>query len=106
MYWFPAAVADLNEAFSLSKGQGRSGCQALCQCGIMYRNEGHDGLAREDFEAAAKLGIQFAKVQLVQLNPYAALCNQMLHDVIGKLQQMGRNENSIVIMVDVGLNSF
>jgi hypothetical protein len=25
-------------------------------------------------------------MQLVELNPYAALCNQMLHDVMGKLQ--------------------
>lgn len=82
----PAAVADLNEAITLSGGQGRSGCQALCQRGIMNRREGQDDLARADFEAAAKLGSQFAKMQLIELNPYAALCNQMLHDVMGKLQ--------------------
>jgi len=52
----------------------------------MNRKEGHDDLARLDFEVAAKLGSHFAKMQLVELNPYAALCNQMLHDVMGKLQ--------------------
>lgn len=82
-----AAVADLNEAISLSEGRGRSACQAFCQRGIMKRKEGHDDLARLDFEVAARLGSQFAKTQLVELNPYAALCNQMLHDVMGKLQQ-------------------
>jgi hypothetical protein len=87
IYWFSAAVADLNEAISLSEGRGRSACQAFCQRGIMNRKEGHDDLARLDFEVAARLGSQFAKTQLVELNPYAALCNQMLHDVMGKLQQ-------------------
>jgi hypothetical protein len=53
----------------------------------MHKKEGHDDLARVDFEAAAKLGSHFAKMQLVELNPYAALCNQMLHDVMGRLQQ-------------------
>jgi len=86
IYLFSAAVADLNEAISLSAGRGRSACQAFCQRGIMNRKEGHDDLARLDFEVAAKLGSHFAKIQLVELNPYAALCNQMLHDVMGKLQ--------------------
>jgi hypothetical protein len=86
MHPVSAAVADLNEAVSVSGGQGRSGCQALCQRGILNRKEGQDDLARADFEAAAKLGSQFAKMQLIELNPYAALCNQMLHDVMGKLQ--------------------
>lgn len=40
-----------------------------------------------DFEAAAKLGSEFAKAQLVQMNPYAALCNRMLRDVMGKLER-------------------
>lgn len=90
VWWFLAAVADLNEAIHLSGGQGRSGCQALCQRGIMNRKEGLVDLARKDFEAAAKLGSHFAKMQLVELNPYAALCSQMLHDVTGKLQQTGQ----------------
>ncbi|XP_069683675.1 tetratricopeptide repeat protein 36 [Periplaneta americana] len=86
----PAAVADLNEAINLSGAKGKSGCQALCQRGIMHRKDGNDDLARKDFEVAAKLGSQFAKMQLVELNPYAALCNQMLHDVMTKLQEAGQ----------------
>jgi hypothetical protein len=34
--------------------------------------------AFEDFKAAAKLGGRFARKQVVAMNPYAALCNQML----------------------------
>ncbi|XP_049778970.1 tetratricopeptide repeat protein 36 [Schistocerca gregaria] len=80
------AVADLNLAIQLSNGRGKSGCQALCQRGIIHRKEGNDDLAKEDFKAAANLGSKFAKHQLVEMNPYAALCNQMLHDVMKKLQ--------------------
>ncbi|KAJ8894942.1 hypothetical protein PR048_000249 [Dryococelus australis] len=80
------ALADVNRAITLSNGLGRTGCQALCQRGIIHRKEGREDDAREDFEAAYKLGSQFAKMQLVQLNPYAALCNKMLHDVFVKLQ--------------------
>ena len=42
--------------------------------------------AIEDFKRAADLGSEFAKVMVVQLNPYAALCNQMLREVIGKIK--------------------
>ena len=40
-----------------------------------------------DFEKAALLGSSFARNQLVAMNPYAAMCNKMLADVIGKLQR-------------------
>jgi len=46
----------------------------------------HDEEAREDFTHAAGLGGQFAKQLLVAMNPYAALCNQMLADVMGRLR--------------------
>ncbi|PSN38372.1 Tetratricopeptide repeat protein 36 [Blattella germanica] len=80
------AMRDLNKAVNISGGKGRSGCQALCQRGIIHRKEGSDELARNDFQAAAQLGSQFAKMQLVDMNPYAALCNQMLHNIMEKLQ--------------------
>ena len=32
----------------------------------------------DDFRAAAALGSGFAKSKLVELNPYAAMCNAML----------------------------
>ena len=48
---------------------------------------GDDGGALEDFKIAASLGNDFAKQMVVQLNPYAALCNQMLSEVIGKIRR-------------------
>ncbi|XP_065075655.1 tetratricopeptide repeat protein 36 homolog [Ochlerotatus camptorhynchus] len=77
-----AALEDIEQALKLSNRSGRTGCRALCQRGVLRRkNKDTDG-AREDFEAAAKLGSQFARTQLIELNPYAALCNQMLREVM------------------------
>lgn len=81
------AMTDLNKAITLSGGKGRAACQAYTQRAMLYRLQANDDLAREDFQAAANLGSEFAKAQLVQMNPYAALCNKMLHDVIAKLQR-------------------
>lgn len=56
------------------------------QRGLLRRLAGQDDDAREDFEKAAELGSEFARQQAVALNPYAALCNKMLSEVIGKLR--------------------
>ena len=48
---------------------------------------GNDEGALDDFKIAANLGNEFAKQMVVQLNPYAALCNQMLSEVIGKIRR-------------------
>ncbi|XP_066995568.2 tetratricopeptide repeat protein 36 [Anabrus simplex] len=80
------ALADLDQAIALSGRRGRAGCQAFCQRGLIHRKEGRHELAKDDFEAAAALGSEFAKAQLVQLNPYAALCNKMLHSVMLNLR--------------------
>lgn len=87
------ALADLNKAIELSEGRGRAACQAFVQRAMIERLRGNDDLARADFEKAATLGSQFAKTQIVMMNPYAAMCNKMLHDVIGKLQR-GEPEDS------------
>ncbi|KAG0726687.1 Tetratricopeptide repeat protein 36 [Chionoecetes opilio] len=81
------AMADLNTAVTLSQGRGRAACQAFTQRAMVHRLQGHDDLARADFQEAANIGSEFAKAQLVQMNPYAALCNKMLHDVFSKLQR-------------------
>ena len=47
---------------------------------------GDEDGAKEDLRNAANLGGQFAKQLLVTLNPYAALCNQMLAEVMNKLR--------------------
>ncbi|XP_066541810.1 tetratricopeptide repeat protein 36 [Hoplias malabaricus] len=80
------AFEDLELAISLSKGTGRSARQALVQRGLLLRLAGRDEEARADFERAAALGSEFARQQAVTLNPYAALCNRMLSEVIGKLR--------------------
>ena len=45
---------------------------------------GDDEGCRADFQRAADLGSAFAKKQLVALNPYAALCNSMLSQMMSK----------------------
>uniref|UniRef100_T1JJI5 Tetratricopeptide repeat protein 36 homolog n=1 Tax=Strigamia maritima TaxID=126957 RepID=T1JJI5_STRMM len=81
-----AALSDLNDAIRLSNGRGRVAREALCQRGLIYRLKGRCEDSRTDFEAASLLGSSFAKSALVQLNPYAALCNQMLTEVFQRLQ--------------------
>ncbi|WKX94249.1 hypothetical protein Q1695_011476 [Nippostrongylus brasiliensis] len=81
------AVIDLNQAIAISKGVGRSACQAFVQRAMIQRLRGNDDLAREDFQKAADLGSSFAKMQVVALNPYAAMCNKMLSEVFSNLKQ-------------------
>ena len=52
---------------------------------IIFVGDGENAL--NDFKIAANLGSEFAKHMVVQLNPYAALCNQMLSEVIGKIRR-------------------
>ncbi|KAJ8923318.1 hypothetical protein NQ315_001876 [Exocentrus adspersus] len=61
-------------------------CQAYCQRGLLHRRADRTDEARTDFEIAAKMGSRFAKGQLIELNPYAALCNQMLQRVMDTLK--------------------
>ncbi|XP_045560134.1 tetratricopeptide repeat protein 36 isoform X1 [Salmo salar] len=82
----PGALEDLERAIALSGGVGRTACQALVQRGLLLRLACQDDKAREDFERAAVLGSEFARQQVVVLNPYAALCNRMLTEVINKLR--------------------
>uniref|UniRef100_A0A3Q3VKT5 Tetratricopeptide repeat protein 36 n=1 Tax=Mola mola TaxID=94237 RepID=A0A3Q3VKT5_MOLML len=80
------ALEDLDKAISLSGGNGRTACQGLVQRGLLRRLAHQDAEARADFEKAAALGSEFARQQAVILNPYAALCNRMLSEVINKLR--------------------
>ncbi|KAI5646638.1 hypothetical protein NE865_01572 [Phthorimaea operculella] len=52
------------------------------QRGVLLRKRKQDDDARAAFKQAAALGSGFAKKQMVELNPYAALCNQMLSQVM------------------------
>ncbi|XP_053547327.1 tetratricopeptide repeat protein 36 [Bombina bombina] len=81
------ALQDLDKAVELSGGRGLAGRQALVQRGLLCRLQGDNEAARKDLQRAAEQGCSFAKQQLVLLNPYAALCNQMLRDMIQKLKE-------------------
>ncbi|XP_017320808.3 tetratricopeptide repeat protein 36 [Ictalurus punctatus] len=81
-----SAIEDLDQAILLSKGTGHTACQALVQRGLLLRLAHRDEDARADFERAAALGSKFARQQAVILNPYAALCNHMLSEVINNLR--------------------
>ncbi|XP_026361431.2 tetratricopeptide repeat protein 36 [Ursus arctos] len=80
------ALEDLERAVTLSGGRGRAARQGFVQRGLLARLQGRDDDARRDFERAARLGSSFARRQLVLLNPYAALCNRMLADVMRQLR--------------------
>lgn len=57
-------MSDLNEALRLSSGNGRAGCKALCQRGLLRRKLGDTEAAKDDFAKAATLGSQFARTQV------------------------------------------
>ncbi|XP_039420762.1 tetratricopeptide repeat protein 36 [Corvus cornix cornix] len=80
------ALQDLDAAIRLSRGRGRAACQSFVQRGLIRRLQARDEEARRDWERAARLGSAFARQQLVLLNPYSALCNQMLCEMLGRLR--------------------
>merc|ERR1719481_838256 len=82
-----SALKDLNKAIELSAGKGKAGTSALCQRGVLHRREGRDDDAMDDFKIAAENGSGFAKAMLVEMNPYAAMCNAMLRNVFTALQE-------------------
>jgi len=87
------ALLDLDQAILLSGGgRGRAGSAALCQRGVLYRKEGRDDDAMADFQVAAEEGSGFAKSMLVEMNPYAAMCNAMLKNVFTAMSNGGDNE--------------
>ncbi|XP_054288444.1 tetratricopeptide repeat protein 36 [Macrosteles quadrilineatus] len=88
-----AALQDLNRAIELSCGQGEVARLALCQRALLHRRQGNNTSAGADLRAAAALGSDFAKQLLVQMNPYAAMCNQMLKQMFTKQnQRVGLNQ--------------
>ncbi|XP_028664326.1 tetratricopeptide repeat protein 36 [Erpetoichthys calabaricus] len=80
------ALEDLECAIALSGGTGLTGCQALVQRGLLHKLLHEEDAALCDFQRAARLGSSFARQQALLLNPYAALCNNMLSQVFHKLR--------------------
>uniref|UniRef100_A0A0K0DGT9 TPR_REGION domain-containing protein n=1 Tax=Angiostrongylus cantonensis TaxID=6313 RepID=A0A0K0DGT9_ANGCA len=85
------SLRDLDQAITLSNGHGKSACQAFVQRALIHRLRGDDESSKNDFQKAAELGSSFAKMQVVALNPYAAMCNKMLSEVFTNLKE-GKNE--------------
>ncbi|XP_019880872.1 tetratricopeptide repeat protein 36 homolog [Aethina tumida] len=84
---FEDAFNDLTTAIDLSNEHHKKTLsQAHCQRGILHKRADRMELAKVDFEIASKLGNHFAKSQLVEMNPYAALCNRMLRQVMETLK--------------------
>uniref|UniRef100_A0A914X1W6 Tetratricopeptide repeat protein 36 n=1 Tax=Plectus sambesii TaxID=2011161 RepID=A0A914X1W6_9BILA len=81
------ALNDLNKAIELSGGKGKAACQAYVQRAMIARLQNRDADAKADYEKAAEMGSSFAKMQLIAMNPYAAMCNKMLAEVMTKLQR-------------------
>lgn len=80
------ALLNLNKAIQLSQGKGKAAAQAYCQRAMLHHVLGQEEAAIKDWESSAKLGNAFARSQLVQRNPYAALCNKMLSEVFHSLK--------------------
>lgn len=77
------AFDDLTTAIALSQQKyPMTLCRAFCQRGIINRKLRRDDAARDDFNESAKLGSKFARQQLVDINPYAQLCNQMVSKLL------------------------
>lgn len=82
----PEAQIDLDKSLSLSNGQGLAAAQSFVQKALIYRLQNEAALAKENFEKAANLGSNFAKSQLIAMNPYAAMCNKMLGEIMTKFK--------------------
>eukprot|EP00062_Callorhinchus_milii_P011318 gi/632957140/ref/XP_007894311.1/ PREDICTED: tetratricopeptide repeat protein 36 [Callorhinchus milii] len=81
------ALKDLDKAVELSGERGLSAAQALVQRALLHRLAGREPEAESDFRRAAELGSTFARHQVTLLNPFAALCNHMLHKMMSQLRQ-------------------
>jgi len=77
-------LIDLNKAIEFSNGKGFTASQAYTQRGLMFKLNKDNENALDDFRKASKLGNAFAKQQITEMNPYSALCNQMLCEVFAK----------------------
>ena len=78
------ALNDLNKAIELCNGKGFTASQAYAQRGLMSKLSNDNENALDDFRKASRLGNAFAKQQITEMNPYSALCNQMLCEVFAK----------------------
>ncbi|KAL3074732.1 hypothetical protein niasHS_014177 [Heterodera schachtii] len=84
MFKIPEALTDLGKALALCEGKGRVAAQSNVQKALIHQFHGDTALAKVEFEQAAKLGSKFAQKQAIAMNPYAAMCNKMLGEIMTK----------------------
>lgn len=83
-------INDLNKAIELCGDDDKyklTKCRAYTQRGIIKRKLNDNEGARDDFNESAKMGSVFSQQQLIELNPYAQLCNQMVTKILADYQK-------------------
>ncbi|EGD83437.1 tetratricopeptide repeat protein 36 [Salpingoeca rosetta] len=80
-----SAMKDLDYAIEKCELSTKVAQQVYAQRGVLKRLNGDTEGARKDFETAGMYGNAWARHEAVKLNPYAALCNQMLKQAVDKL---------------------
>ncbi|KNC86225.1 hypothetical protein SARC_01634 [Sphaeroforma arctica JP610] len=88
------ALEDLTKAIELSEGKGKVAENAYFQRAALYKFRRDEDKARDDFQKAADLGNIQAKEELVALNPYARMCNQMLAEVMNDLGSLEESKKA------------
>lgn len=74
----------LNKIFSYPQVTSKTVLrQASAQRGWLHFRLGDNEAALRDFERAGMLGCLESKRMAVRCNPYSAMCNQMIHEIIG-----------------------
>eukprot|EP01135_Chromosphaera_perkinsii_P008150 Nk52_evm1s1149 gene=Nk52_evmTU1s1149 len=81
------ALKDLEKAIEYGQNDNFVLRNAYTQRAMIEKLRGDDDAAKSDFEKAAELGGELAKMELVKMNPYAAMCNQMMSEVMHQLKK-------------------
>ena len=81
------AMRDLETAIALKSDNCCGRVNALCQRSLLLWMQGREEQALADLRTAASAGHEFARQALVHLNPYSALCNQMLRQMMQALNE-------------------
>lgn len=83
---------DLDKAIQLSDSDGTNldhhvARQAYCQRALIHLLKENKEIGLKDMQRSADLGNRFASAYMAKMNPYAALCNQMLQDMFKQYEQ-------------------
>lgn len=91
-----AVFESLNEAIKLSQQLSQNERilrLASAQRGWLNFRLGNLVEASKDFKISSELGCAESKKMLVRCNPYAAMCNQMMHELLSSKTFYSNNKN-------------